>query len=91
MRLKVKAGDVNMVTTENTLELTSTCMVETGEDAAPFNEPPQAVKASCELRLEAEAGMPDVTFIVLLEEPVKFSIRKEQLAQFAAVVAEFDR
>jgi len=91
MKLKVKAGDVNMTTTENTLELTSTCFVETDEDEAAFNEPPRASAVECELKLEAKAGAEKVSLTIMLETPVSFSLRKEQLAQFAAIVAEFDR
>jgi len=80
MKLKVKTGETTMTTTEDMLEITSTCFA---------GKPGMTEK--CELKLEVLKDCDSVCVTAMLENPVTIDIPKAQFIQFAAIIAEFEK
>lgn len=86
MKITCNVGDVKMVTTTDSIELTTTCLAG-NDDSADENADGLG---QCELKVEADTKESTVALTALKEQPFTILMQKDQLLKIAALIEEFD-
>lgn len=84
MKITCNVGDIKMITTTDSIELTTTCLGGNGDPESGEG------LGQCELKVEADSKESTVAFTALKEQPFTILMQKEQLLKIAALVEEFD-